>query len=570
MKVFACCLLVPLVAAAQQGPRGAAPRPRTGQPPQAQQAPARVEDLCLLEGQVMNAATGEPLGKAALTLRRVDAPPGPPGYGGPSYTYSATSQASGKFSIAGVEPGKYRLSATRTGFVALDYGARDYLQPGSTLTLDARQSMSGLMLRMTPNGVITGHVVDEDREPVSFLQVHAMRYRYTQGKKQLVRYASATTNDLGEYRIFGLPPGRYFISVSARRSYGPERRPPAQTGQEEEYVATYYPGTTEVGSASPLEIGPGALFTGADVALGKRRTVHVQGHVTDNTGLERRRPMVMLVPRGVSGVSSTRSTGVDANGNFDIRGITAGSYTLLATIPDRGRSFSAKMPVEVGAGNVENLSLTLNPGVTVSGVVRLDEKATADVTQTQVSLRPRDPVSIAGPGSSNPFSKVKEDGSFSLSNVSPDVYDVTLTGIPDGFYLKSALVSGQDVLTAGLDLSQGPPATIDILLAPNAGQAGGLVQNEQQQPAAGATVVLVPQERERKNLTQYYKTATTDSSGAFTFKNLDPGQYRVYAWKEVESGAYMDPDFLAPVENRGEPLTIKEGSQENLQLKLIG
>jgi len=96
------------------------------------------------------------------------------------------------------------------------------------------------MVRMTPNGVITGHVVDEDREPVAFLQVQAMRYRYTQGRKQLVSYGNANTNDIGEYRIFGLPPGRYYISVAARRSYAPDRRTAPHQGPEEEYVATYY------------------------------------------------------------------------------------------------------------------------------------------------------------------------------------------------------------------------------------------------------------------------------------------------------------------------------------------
>jgi len=84
------------------------------------------------------------------------------------------------------------------------------------------------------------------------------------------------------------------------------------------------------------------------------------------------------------------------------------------------------------------------------------------------------------------------------------------------------------------------------------------------------TVVLIPQERERKDQPQYYKTTTTDTAGSFTFKNLDPGQYKVYAWREVESGAYMDPEFVGPVESRGQALTIHEGSQENLQLKLIG
>src|SRR5207237_2109676 len=206
---------------------------------QSQPAPTRPEDLSALDGQVVNATTGQPLGKAALTLRRVDGRPGPPGVGGAARSYSATSDTSGRFNIPGIEPGKYRLSATRTGFVALEYGARDYAQGGTTLALDPRQRMGDVTVRMTPNGVITGHVVDEDREPVAFLQVQAMRYRYSQGRKQLVPFGSANTNDIGEYRIFGLPPGRYYISVSARRSYAPNRSAAAQQGPEEEYVATY-------------------------------------------------------------------------------------------------------------------------------------------------------------------------------------------------------------------------------------------------------------------------------------------------------------------------------------------
>src|SRR2546422_677499 len=103
-------------------------------------------------------------------------------------------------------------------------------------------------------------------------------YRYPQGRKQLVSFGSASTNDIGEYRIFGLPPGRYYISVSPRRSYAQNR---FGTGQqaEEEFVPTYYPGTTDPAAAAPLDIGPGVQFRGADVGLAKRRTVHVKGHV---------------------------------------------------------------------------------------------------------------------------------------------------------------------------------------------------------------------------------------------------------------------------------------------------
>src|SRR5437867_1702936 len=197
MKTILLCLGVTLVLAGQPG------RQRPGMPQQSQPAPTKPEDRGTVEGLVVNSATGQPLGKAALTLRRVDSPPGPPGS---ARTYTATSDASGAFHIMGVEPGKYRLSATRTGFVSAEYGVRDFMQSGTTITLEARQRLGDLQLRMTPNGVITGRIVDEDGEPMAYLQVEAMLSRYSQGRKQLVTYGSASTNDLGEYRIFGLPP----------------------------------------------------------------------------------------------------------------------------------------------------------------------------------------------------------------------------------------------------------------------------------------------------------------------------------------------------------------------------
>src|SRR6476620_10712945 len=124
MKNIALCLSVSLVLIAQQGPPRGSSRQRPGQNQQSQPAPTKPEDFSALEGQVFNAVTGEPLGKAALTLRRVDSQPGP---GAPARSYSATSDSSGKFSIVNIDPGKYRLSATRTGFVNAEYGARDSL-----------------------------------------------------------------------------------------------------------------------------------------------------------------------------------------------------------------------------------------------------------------------------------------------------------------------------------------------------------------------------------------------------------------------------------------------------------
>jgi hypothetical protein len=68
---------------------------------------------------------------------------------------------------------------------------------------------------------------------------------------------------------------------------------------------------------------------------------------------------------------------------------------------------------------------------------------------------------------------------------------------------------------------------------------------------------------------QYYKNATTDQYGRFTLKNLDPGEYKIFAWEDVEYGAYMDQEFVKPIESNGEQVSIRERSQEAVQLKLI-
>jgi 5-hydroxyisourate hydrolase-like protein (transthyretin family) len=582
------CLLFPLVMFGQQPPAAA---PQAGGPPQPGQnrqgrqrqgtpddqaaaAPlpaTKPEDLCTVDGQISSVGTGGPLKKVTVTLRATEVPQG---RGGGLRGYAATTDASGRFTITGVEPGKYRLTAARTGYVDTEYGSKDYLRTGSVLTLAAKQHLGNLNFNMAPNAVIAGRVLDEDRDPMASVQVQALRYRYTQGKKQLVAYADDTTNDIGEYRLSGLPAGRYFISVAPRNNSmrgGFGRTIVQQQQPEEEYVRTFYPAAIDSGAAAPVDVEAGAQRGGVDFALSRRHIVTLKGHVSDASGLtaEARRIMVVLTPRDpAAGPSMGRPTTIDRNGNFEIRGVTPGSYNLVAAVPSREVTAAARMQVDVGNRSVDNLNITINPPLTVAGRIRIEGQTdTTAVPNVQVSLRSREGGNrMFG---SNAAGKVAADGTFTLANVNPDQYTLTLSGLPDGYYIKSIRAGEQDALTPGLDLSRGAAGAIDVILSPNAGQVTGIVQNGQQQPAPGAAVVLVPLEAERSTQPQYYKTATTDDTGRFTVKTLDPGQYRVYAWQEVESGAYMDPDFIKPVENSGQTVTIRESSQETVQVKLI-
>jgi len=167
-------------------------------------------------------------------------------------------------------------------------------------------------------------------------------------------------------------------------------------------------------------------------------------------------------------------------------------------------------------------------------------------------------------------SRIADDRTFRIDSLDPNLYGIQIGGLPDGFYTKSIRAGETDVTYSGVDLEYGAPGQIDILVSPKAGLLSGAAQNPNTtQPAPGATVVLVPKEKERLGIFAFYQQATTDQYGRFTFKNVVPGEYTVYAWEDVESSAWMDPDFMKPLEGKGESVSVGESAQVNVQVNLI-
>jgi hypothetical protein len=263
-----------------------------------------------------------------------------------------------------------------------------------------------------------------------------------------------------------------------------------------------------------------------------------------------------------------RGAPVTPQGTFELRGVTPGSYFVIGQVNMQGKHFTARTAIQVGGVNLEGISLTIRGGVPVSGHLRVEGETTQSIASVRLLLQPADLGGLMfGP---MPTQQVKPDGSFQLDDVGADRYTVSLTGLPEGFYVKSVRSANLDVLAAGLEIAGISPAPLDVVLSPNAGQVAGTVLDSRTQKAAAMMmVVLVPQEKERRDREAFYQTATTDSSGQFTFKSVTPGEYRVYAWEEAEYGAWMDPDFMKPLESRGEAVSIQEGGRQAIQVNLI-
>jgi hypothetical protein len=531
------------------------------------------QEACSIEGRAIDASTGAALRNALVML----APAPVPGTAASTQTsYGATSDAEGKFAVKGIVAGTYRLSATRAGYLQSQYGARGPGKQGTPLTLVSRQSMTALELRMTRGGVIAGKVLDDLGDPVERATVSAMRYRFQANERQLAQTGSASTDDQGNYRVFGLDPGRYYLRVGPSLSSLNQSGPPTTLT----YIPVYYPNTAEESAAAQIEIGAGSEMLGVNFSLTRSRTYRITGNVQDMTGSGSTIILLLRPRKGPMMPGSVRFVTLNAKETkIEIQGVVPGSYVLIAAASDQGRSYSGQVDLDVADRDISGIVIPLQAGSEIAGEVRVEDEAQIDLTTLQVSANGPSSLTLTMSGSgtgSGSFkygtssqAKVAEDGKFALTGVFADANRFSVTGLPAGFYVKAMQMGSQDVLESAPDFANAQGGGLRILVSGKAGTATGTVADAGDKLMGGATVVLIPNSEKRRSNSQFYKTATTDQQGRFTIKSIDPGDYKAYAWEDVETQAWMDPEFVKPVESKGTELTVDLSGQHQLQLKAI-
>jgi len=504
----------------------------------AQSAP----DQARIKGNVVNSVTGEPIRKAKVTLMNMGAPQPAKNDAGPP---TVVTDASGGFEFAALAPGGYALSASHDGFNSVTKNGQMRLRRVTVAAGDSQE----VTIRLEPFGVVTGRILDEDGDPIRSMQVQVMTYRYSAAGRRLAEGGSATTNDLGQYRIYDLPTGRYFLRAGSPDSMG-------GADNNEAYGVSYYPGTLEVSSASPVELAAGETLDGMDVTLRPTRIATIRGRVM-NSGIVL---TVGLRKSTDDGEWTTTMNTLDNSGKFTLRGVSPGSYVLTANGTVGGQHLRAGLPIQVGTSDLEGIELRLQPPVEIAGQIRVEGKTGEKLSHMMVVLNGQ------GLGSSSP---AKEDGSFTIESLDPAVYTVSVTGGPPDLYLKSVRLAEKDVTQSGVDLTQGAgEARLTLTMSANGGQIDGVVADDQSAPVARAVVTLIPTAAQASK--DQYKWTETSPAGHFVFRGIAPGDYKLYAWEDVDvDEALYDPDFLKAYEPRAKSLEISEGSQQSVQLAVI-
>lgn len=610
-----------------------APFMQGAQVPQPQNAASKAS----IQGSVTKAGAGQPLKGVRISFRRLDGSQNPFG----NVRTPVTTDATGRFLVTGVDPGQYRIYAERDGYIRQEYGQRTTTGSGTVISVAAGQRLE-LQFQMLPAGVISGRVSDEQGEPAARGEVQAWAFQYPDGKRSLSQIANAQTNDIGEYRLFWLPPGEYLISVTVPdagvTATADLSAPPAgasravsefvtaigaagglpqgldgdalqrvvQVFEGREPAQIYFPGTLDPDSAAPIKLGAAVEMRAIDFTLRSIRTVTVRGRVVApfplaqaSGGGRQGGPFALALGQGTQ-VSLSRAgarpglaalglggTTVNADGSFEIRGVAAGSYNLTATArPPDGQPYSARARVEVGDADVSNVVITVRPNISIRGSFVIDSAPQQfRMSQLRVSLVPADgpPIGptavtaeLGGRGGSNivlPMigganATVAEDGIFTLQNVAAQEYRLLVTGLPAGTYLVAGRFGSADVLNGPLIPAENERNSLQLQLGSTPGRVSGIVRDAKGNPYTGALAALVPDES-RRGRTDLYSSIPTDQSGRFSFNNVAPGNYRIFAWEEIPTGAYQDPDYIRGFESRGKPVVVQQSGSTEIEVSLI-
>jgi len=528
-------------------------------------------------------------------------------------TRTALTDAQGRFEFRDLPAGRFNVSVSKASFVTMQYGQNRPFEPGRPIELADGQAMEKADITLPRGSVLAGRVVDESGEAVAEAEVQAMRMQFQNGKRRLVASGrTGTTNDLGQFRIYGLPPGEYYVTASLRNmgtmmfdmfTAATTTAGPSGSNQNTGYASTYYPGTPNPAEAQRVSVAVGQELGSVDIQLQPVRLAKITGSVIASDGKPMSSAMVMLMPamKDAALFAPGGTTRTNAEGQFTLNGVTPGEYTLqvqsggnafvttgagnamtfafaVSDRPGGGAPAPQQQEREFGVANVnvtgEDISgmvVVGTRGAKASGTIRFEGGSKPEgITAIRMTAPPIDPDSMSMGGFSP--NGVKENGSFDVDGlIGARLFRPV--NLPKGWYLKSVTFNGEDVTDKGVEFKPGEDVTgVDIELTNRATTITGSVTDERGTTVKDYTVVVFPEDASKWALpmNRWMSSARPDQEGRFRFNALPAGSYYAVAVEYVAQGEWSDPEWLARAAKKATKVSLDEGGNKTLDLKLSG
>ena len=520
-------------------------------------APAQTQKGGAISGIVTNRATGEPIRKAEVTvLDSHDA-----------FGISITD-SEGRFQVSSLPPGEYRVRVFHQGFERAAYGSRGPDRPGKIVTLAENEVRAGVPISLLPLGVITGVVLDEDGDPLPHAQVHLFRSAYHRGKQRLEPRNTAFANERGEYRFYNLQPGRFYLKAEPQNGpVIPSNRAVTESAPSAVTVLdAFYPSSFDVNGAEALAPIPGKELRGVDIRLRSRPAARLKGRLALPVDMPQKGQWsVQLVPLDIPGWNNRGFGGELPTDTFEDTNIEPGKHTLLATLTAEGRSYRGVQQVDLASGADHQVTVALQSTTDISGGVQVEGPSAGKYRRFQINLVPGDGIPY---NDRNLRAATNGDLHFKLSGVPAGVWDIGVEPIPEGGFLKSMSLGDQDVLTEDMVIGPKSPTNLKIVISTQGAKLEGDLEGDPLKDGARATILLAPTGKFSR-VQSFFHSKVTDAKGHFSLDGLRPGQYNLFAFEDMASDAYQDPEFLKPFAKWAHPVELREGQTASAKPRLI-
>jgi hypothetical protein len=533
-----------------------------------------------LRGRVTAADSGAPLRKVQVRLMGA-------GLGTPRM---ATTDAEGRYDFRDLPAGRYTATATKPGYVTLQFGQRRPFEQGRPIELADKQAVDKIDFRLPRGGVLTGRIVDEFNDPVADASVQVMQLRYMRGRRRPVPVGRpSTTNDLGQFRVWGLSPGEYFVSATLR-SFGMDPQIVVGASQDATgYAPTYFPGTANFAEAQRVPVTLGGEASGVEFALLPVRTAKITGIVVDAEGRPFTDGNVMMMQTagsaGGEGMFFMAGPGgggrLGADGAFTIANVTPGEYTLQARArrskpggapaPDfvmPGDGETGSLPVTVAGEDIAGLVIVATKGAKMTGHVTFDGPPPPGSRTEDLRVVAQPVADDFIPMMGGMPGRIGTDGKFEVTGLAGRRM---IRVFAQGWFVKSVRVDGRDVTDSGVEFKGAEEVVgVEIVLATRMAEISGTVKNADGKPAKDYAVVVFPEDKERWTPdSRYFASARSDQAGRFKAVGLPDATYLVAALDYVDAGEWRDPEFLERLREHATRVTAAIGDVKELDLKIV-
>jgi protocatechuate 3,4-dioxygenase beta subunit len=525
---------------------------QTPAPPRDTSAPRSAPiGTAVLRGRVVRADTGQP-------LRRVEISATPIAADGTRPLVAVTNDA-GQYELRDLPPGTYSVKASRTGFLTLGHGQTRPFEPGRPTVVAAGATVDRVDFALPAAGAVSGRVLDEAGEPITGADVHLLRYQFKNGTSTLTSAAGAAnpTDDLGQFRIGGVPPGEYYLSA------GPSVFGIARGEFDAGFTRTYYPGTAAVGNAQKIAIGRGQEVSGLVFPVVRARLATISGLVLGSDGLPATSGRVSLSVSSFSGSSGTYRQLTD--GRFEYRGVPPGDYSLEARLDSPSGRELASTQVTL-AGTDANVTFTLQRAVQLRGRVTFAGSAGDALRFSSVRVTAVSPSGVES--LLNPYLPVRDDWTFE-GTASAGWRSLLRVTAPEGWTASRITAGGRDLTDNPVEFVS-DLTDIEVVLTNCLTTISGAVRDARGTGLPDAAVVVFADDPQKWGpFTRYVRSGRLDQTGRFTIRGLPPGRYQAVALERLEEGAEGDPALLARLRGRGIPVVLGEGEARAVDLQVF-